>query len=58
MRYFLTIIFFSFLLVPSVSWAQEEEEVPQGPDPKAKEKIQAARVAYLTDQLGAYTGRS
>jgi hypothetical protein len=52
MRYFLTLIFFSFLLMPSLLSAQEEEELPQGPDPKAKEKIQAARVAYLTDQLG------
>jgi hypothetical protein len=32
-------------------WAQDEDELPQEQDPKVKEKIQAARVAYITDQL-------
>lgn len=52
MRNLLTILAFSFFLIPALSWAQEEDDPSQAPDPKGKEKIQAARVAYLTDQLG------
>jgi hypothetical protein len=51
MKNFITIIIFATLLVPSIAWAQDEEELPQ-PTEKVKEKIQAARIAYLTDQLG------
>jgi hypothetical protein len=44
------LLIFSFLaLLTSVS-AQEDDLPTQ--DPKARDKIQAARVAYITDQLG------
>jgi hypothetical protein len=52
MKNLINIIIFIMALLPSIAWAQEEEDLPQTPDPKVKEKIQAARVAYLTDQLG------
>jgi hypothetical protein len=34
-----------------MAWAQDDEEIQQTQDPKGKEKIQAARIAYITDQL-------
>ena len=32
-------------------WAQDDDDVPAAQDPNVKSKIQAARVAYITDQL-------
>src|SRR5689334_6366193 len=32
-------------------WAQEVDDLPAGQDPNVRSKIQAARVAYITDQL-------
>jgi hypothetical protein len=39
------------LLLSARLFAQEEEFQQQEQDPKVKQKIQAARVAYITDQL-------
>lgn len=39
------------LLVALPSWAQDDE-LPQAQDPKVRDKINAARIAYITDQLG------
>lgn len=33
------------------AWAQDDD-LPQAQDPKVKDKINAARIAYITDQLG------
>jgi hypothetical protein len=33
------------------AWAQDEDMPQEAADPKVKQKIQAARVAYITDQL-------
>lgn len=42
----------SLIILASVTlWAQEGEE-PASQDPKAREKINAARVAYITERLG------
>lgn len=38
------------LLIALPAWAQDDD-LPQGSDPAVKQKIQAARVAYITDQL-------
>lgn len=41
-----------FVLLMAVSaWAQDDD-LPQAQDPKVKDKINAARIAYITDQLG------
>lgn len=48
MKTFLRIALLWFVIMPA--WAQEED-LPQAQDPKAKQKIQAARIAYITDQL-------
>ena len=50
MKALLRIFIFSIMIIPA--WAQDDEDVPQAPDPKVKEKIQLARIAYLTEQLG------
>lgn len=41
-------ILLTIILLPA--WAQDDD-LPPVPDTKAKDKIQAARVAYITDQL-------
>jgi hypothetical protein len=41
-----------FMLLMVVSaWAQDDD-LPQPHDPKVKDKINSARIAYITDQLG------
>lgn len=37
------------ILLPA--WAQDDDDIPPATDTKARAKIQAARVAYITDQL-------
>jgi len=39
------------LLMAIPAWAQDDD-LPQAQDPKVKDKINAARIAYITDQLG------
>ncbi|HOX83863.1 MAG TPA: hypothetical protein PLJ60_09495 [Chryseolinea sp.] len=39
------------LLMAIPAWAQDDD-LPQTQDPKVKDKINAARIAYITDQLG------
>ncbi len=39
------------LLMALPAWAQEDD-LPQTQDSKVKDKINAARIAYITDQLG------
>ena len=39
------------LLMATTAWAQDDD-LPQAQDPKVKDKINAARIAYITDQLG------
>jgi hypothetical protein len=46
---FLMTLGFALLLFPL--WAQEVDDLPAGQDPNVRSKIQAARVAYITDQL-------
>ncbi|RAV99522.1 hypothetical protein [Pseudochryseolinea flava] len=43
---------FLLLVIALPAFAQEDDDVPQNADPKVKDKIEAARIAYLTDQLG------
>ena len=46
------VIRIGFILLMSLSaWAQDDE-LPPAQDPKVKDKINAARIAYITDQLG------
>ena len=45
-------IFLLLALVTGVSLAQGEEDVPQQIDPKAREKVEAARIALITNRLG------
>lgn len=42
---------FGFICLFMPLWAQDEDEIPSGQDPNVRSKIQAARVAYITDQL-------
>lgn len=48
MKKLFTIILISLLTLPA--WSQEEELAKM--DPKAQEKIKAARIAFITDRLG------
>ncbi|HTF19598.1 MAG TPA: hypothetical protein VK658_16110 [Chryseolinea sp.] len=48
MRFLMT-LGFTLLLLPAR--AQEVDDLPAGQDPNVRSKIQAARVAYITDQL-------
>jgi len=41
----------TFLLLIALPGFAQEEDLPAAQDPKVREKIQAARVAYITDQL-------
>lgn len=51
MKKLIHIIIFTLAALPML--AQEEEQTQQHEqDPKVKERIQAARIAYITDQLG------
>jgi hypothetical protein len=40
-----------FILLMLPAWAQDEDDMPAAQDPNVKSKIQAARIAYITDQL-------
>ncbi|MBX2969323.1 MAG: hypothetical protein KF803_08120 [Cyclobacteriaceae bacterium] len=48
MKKLFTIILVTLLTLPA--WSQEDELAKM--DPKAQEKIRAARIAYITDRLG------
>ena len=48
MKDFIKIVFLCLVAVSAA--AQDDEEVPQQ-EPKVREKIEAARIAYITDQL-------
>jgi len=51
MKNLLVILFMAMITLPA--FAQEDEaDLPQQQEPKAKEKIQALRVAYITEKLG------
>ncbi len=41
-----------FVLLMAVSAKAQDDDLPQAQDPKVKDKINAARIAYITDQLG------
>lgn len=41
-------ILFTLMILPAFA---QDEELPAAQDPKVRDKIQAARVAYITDQL-------
>ncbi len=43
------ILFLCLTVISAV--AQDDDEIPQAPDHKVREKIEAARIAYITDQL-------
>ncbi|NJM26512.1 MAG: hypothetical protein HC859_14575 [Bacteroidia bacterium] len=47
-RYWILLVLFSVVALPL--WAQDEDPVPQ--DPKVRDKINAARAAYITERLG------
>jgi hypothetical protein len=49
MKRLLQIVLFTFLVIPA--FAQEADPEEAQVDPKAKEKINAARVAYITERL-------
>src|SRR6188768_3447942 len=49
MKKVLKIVLALLIMVPA--WAQDDE-LPQAQDPKVRDKINAARIAYITDQLG------
>ncbi len=49
MKKLLTIGFVLLMALPA--WTQDDD-LPQAQDPKVKDKINAARIAYITDQLG------
>ena len=49
MKAFAKMIFLCLLALSAV--AQEDDELPKPPDSKVREKIEAARIAYITDQL-------
>ncbi len=54
-------IWIAFLLVwlTSASFAQEEElQQQQTIDPKAREKVEAARIALITNRLGLSPGQA
>ena len=43
------ILFLCLTVISAV--AQDDDEIPQAPDQKVRDKIEAARIAYITDQL-------
>lgn len=50
MKKLLPILILFLFIIPA--FAQDDDDMPQNTDPKVKDKIEAARIAYLTDQLG------
>jgi hypothetical protein len=51
MKTLLKIIFFLILTIPAMAQDEGGDELPQQ-DPKAREKINAAHAAYITERLG------
>jgi hypothetical protein len=49
MKKLLKIFLLCLAILPA--YAQDDVDLPQNSDPKVKDKIEAARIAYLTDQL-------
>ena len=45
-----------FALLIVVSALAQDDDLPQAQDPKVKDKINAARIAYITDQCFAPSG--
>jgi len=52
MKNLLMILLLLLLTVPAVAQQEADAEEVQAADPKVKEKINAARVAYITERLG------
>jgi len=48
MRALINILFAILMITPAFA---QEDDLPAGQDPKVRDKIQAARIAYITDQL-------
>lgn len=55
MKKLLRIGFIVMMAIPV--WAQDDD-LPPAQDPKVKDKINAARIAYITDQLGLTPGEA
>jgi hypothetical protein len=56
MKWMKTVLAGTLLLFAQVVWAQDPEEIPQ--DPKAQERINNLRIAYLTEKLGLSTDQA
>ncbi len=50
MKWFLVVALLVALTAPA--WAQEELELPPQMDPKARERVEAARIAMISNRLG------
>ena len=48
MKALINILFAILMITPALA---QEDDLPAGQDPKVRDKIQAARIAYITDQL-------
>ena len=48
MKAVFTILFFGLMSIPAFA---QDDELPQPQDQKVRDKIEAARIAYITDQL-------
>jgi len=55
MKAFATIIFLSLITVAAFG---QDEDLPQPQDKKVRDKIEAARIAYITDQLQLTPGEA
>lgn len=55
MKKLIKIVLFMILTLPVVA---QDDDLPQETDPKVRDKVNAARVAYLTDQLGLTPGEA
>jgi hypothetical protein len=52
MKHLLTIFLLLLMALPALAQQEVDPEEAQPADPKVKEKINAARVAYITERLG------
>src|SRR5688572_32306403 len=52
MKHLLTIFLLLLMALPALAQQEADPEEGQPADPKVKEKINAARVAYITERLG------